>query len=308
MAANDRTPLLVCMAISLVMWLASALSESYTTSQIPIDVSYRNLPTNKLPSQPLPQQLHLSIETNGIQILKQYWQKNSLIIDYTNYKSAQMLPTQQLNLLLLPQLPNTKILSISPDTIFFKFERKASKKIPILGNNDVKSAKRFDIKEIVFQPDSVVISGPPSVLDTIKYWKTQKLVLRDLSQDFEGTVPLAPPDISTLSLDTANVFYTIKVEEFTEKKLTDIPIEINNLPKGMSVFLYPPTITLQFQVGISEFEYINQSNFKIIADFTDIDFTKDKLIRLTVAQQPLTIKSLTILPQNSVEFIVMNNK
>ena len=73
-AATDRTPLLVCMAISLVMWLASALSESYTTSQIPVDVSYRNLPTNKLPSQPLPQQLHLSIETNGIQILKQYWQ------------------------------------------------------------------------------------------------------------------------------------------------------------------------------------------------------------------------------------------
>nr|MBP6664800.1 YbbR-like domain-containing protein [Chitinophagales bacterium] len=171
-----------------------------------------------------------------------------------------------------------------------------------------KSAKRFDIKEIIFQPDSVVISGPPSLLDTIKYWKTQKLVLRDLSQDFEGTVPLAPPDTYTVSLDTTNVFYTIKVEEFTEKKLTDIPIEINNLPKGMSVFLYPPTITLQFQVGISEFEYINQSNFKIIADFTDIDFTKDKLIRLSVAQQPLTIKSLTILPQNSVEFIVMNNK
>lgn len=308
LAASDRTPLLVCMSISLVMWLVSALSESYTTSQIPVEVLYRNLPDNKLPSQPLPQQLHLTIETNGIQIIKQYWQKIRLTIDYANYIPAKILATQQLMPLLMPQLPNSKILNVSPDTIFFKFERIAQKKIPVFSDSDAKPAKRFDIKEIILQPDSVIVSGPASVLDTIKHWKTQKLVLRDLSQDFEGEVPLVLPEISTLSLNTNNIMYTIKVEEFTEKKLLDIPIEIKNLPKGMSVFLYPSTVTLQFQVGISEFEYIKQSNFTIVADFIDIDFTKDKLIRLSVAQQPLTIKGLSILPQNSVEFIVINRK
>lgn len=302
---TDRTPLLVCMVLSLVLWLSNALSQSHTNSHLLVHITYTNLPTHKLPAKVLPQQLYLTLECTGIERIRQYWQQSSLNIDYANYQPTQHLTTKALYPLLTALLPNANILTVNPDTIFFRFEDKKAKKVPLQLNESIKVARRFALKQISLQPDSITIIGPRSTIDTLQAWKTEQLVLRDLSQNFEGEVPIAAlPAI--LQADTTTIVCRIEVEEFTEKKLDNIPITITNLPKGVSVFLYPPTVTLQFQVGVSEFNLIDRNNFTVVADFGQTDIEHEKIIPLHIAQQPPHIKNLSIQPQKNAEFIIIN--
>lgn len=304
LSGEDKSTFLGCLFIAFIIWLLSALSETYTT-EIQVSVSYKNLPEDKVLTRNLENTLYLTIKGAGSDLVKQMrFIKKSVVLDYAKYINTQRVSSATLFTQIEEQLSKLEVRDIKPDTLYFYLENKAQKKVPIKFEHNISTSTHFKLKNnLAITPDSVLVIGPKSVLDTLKNWKTEELVKRDVSQNFDGSIPLIPPNQTGLTIAPEQVNYFGEVEEFTEKRLL-LPVLTKNLAKDQSVVLYPKNVQLQFQVGTSEFEVLDKDYFKIVADFSTIDINTAQEIPLKVIEQPTGIRNLRVSPEYA-EFIVI---
>lgn len=301
---ENRTAFIFCILLSCAMWLINALSEKYTVT-MPIKIQYLNLPDDKLPAYPMPPNLQLTLTAFGMDILKQFnLRKSSLVIDCATYVGKQKaLHTTSLIRQIEEENYGIKVNNVEPDSIYFVFAKKMLKKVPIIVEYDINTARHFQLKSITAtEPDSVEVSGPLAYMDTLKSWPTQKLAMRDVNQPSTGDIDLARPDNNSVKLSVDKTTYKLEISEFTEKQLS-LPIQPTNLPNGARVFLYPNTVAVHFQVITDDFDDIEPNLFKVTADFSHIDSVGNDIytVPLKLLQYPPNVKSPKVMLEE-VEF------
>jgi hypothetical protein len=60
---------LVCLIVSILLWISQALSRDYTT-RISLPLEYVNLPNDKVLAEPLPTQISVEVKTSGFDLMK----------------------------------------------------------------------------------------------------------------------------------------------------------------------------------------------------------------------------------------------
>jgi YbbR domain-containing protein len=290
--------------VAVAMWLLNKLTERYTT-EVAVTVQYVNLPANKAPIIALPQQLYITVRAGGVDIIKQLkLQSPKPLIDYEKHANHRhYIPTDELISYLEVQLENIIIIDIRPDTIRFAFDDFKTRRIPIKVSADIETAAHFNLKDVkATNPDSVDVSGAAALIDTLSYWQTETLTMRDVSQSAKGDIALVSPN-NLISLSSNSTQYEVNVEEYTEKSLS-IPIQVVNLPKNTKIFLYPNTATVYFQVGTDNFEHIDEGYFKVEADFNNYDIANNNYIDIAISNAPHQIRNMRVEPL-TVEYIIM---
>ena len=142
-------------------------------SEVKYPVRYINLPKERVLTEGLPARLDLNLKGPGYSILKLKLSGNRapLILDISTINYRRVPGSKTLDYYILTsglilgvnnQLgPNAKLLSISPDTLFFSLDRIVSKKVPVFPAIEVLTERQYFVKgAIVADPDSVTISGP----------------------------------------------------------------------------------------------------------------------------------------------------
>ena len=82
-----------------------------------------------------------------------------------------------------------KLIKVKPETITFKFSQFGSKKVPVIPQVDYTLKRQYMLKNnISVIPNEVEISGPASILDTLKGVYTSPLKLKELSKDVTKNV------------------------------------------------------------------------------------------------------------------------
>src|SRR5699024_2775713 len=131
------------------------------------------------------------------------------------------------------------------EEVHIPYQLKRVKKIPLVSKINIQYAPGYSSeKGVVLQPESIKISGPESVLDTITHLFTERITRKEVDSDLKDEVALRSP-LNTLTLYQENVNYQVQVEKFTERQLR-IPIKIINAPEGVNISLYPPTVQITF--------------------------------------------------------------
>lgn len=305
MTLQDRIVLPLSMLAAALLWLFISLSQTYTT-EVSIPVVFTNLPDDKALLQPLPDKMDLFVRSQGAYLVWYFTLKNMrLQIDYRQQPANRSIPAINYLRTLQQQMPRIEITDIKPDTIYFKFDKKSEKLAPVKIRYDITTNPAFDLKTVAANPDTILVVGPASVVDTIKYWQTEQITYRDIKQTYEGVIALTKPHLPTITISANAVKYKVTVEEFTEKTLS-IPIEKHNVPPKAPVFIYPQNANVIFQVGISEFDQIEPYYFKIAADFTGINLQTDKRVPLKLIEKPINVRNIRISPKMA-EFMIMGN-
>ncbi|NOZ46540.1 MAG: hypothetical protein GXO79_07125 [Chlorobi bacterium] len=301
------------LCISTFFWLLNALSKEYITN-IHYPVRYSNFPKNKVLVGDLPVKLDIRVKAFGFTLLK-YKIKPSLapinldLRSTTFYQSSNLHKTA--NYYILTRYERDKIdkqlsseiqvIEISPDTIHFQFVNVIQKKIPVKANLNVAYEKQFmQNGKIIIEPDSIIIKGPQTILDTINYFKTKNEKFVNVSDTITENVELLT--IKNVKTSKSKVKIIWPVEKFTETTIF-IPIEISNLPDTLNMTIFPKKLKVSFLVALSNYEKVKEFMFKAFVDYSKINESLNDKLKIELIKYPDFISSIKQYPLN-VEYII----
>ena len=300
---------LICVAIASILWLLNALSKDYS-AELTYPVKYTNFPEGKFPVVKLPAKLQLEVKAKGFTLLgyrlktsflpitfnvstyTDHIQPNKGILEYTlNTGDIKDKIKNQIN-------PDIKLLKVYPEKIRFKFAVAKHKKVAIHPTLDYTLKRQYILTHITTVPDSIWLSGPASVIDTIKYITTAPLHLKELSKNTSRKLKLLAPPDCTFNEESAEIL--LEVEQFTEAKHT-IPITPLHVPDFMNIRLFPPNVNISYEIGLSKYDKVNEQDFVFSIDSQNNSNTN--FLEIKVSKAPKFIKNLTYSPLK-VEYIL----
>ena len=185
---------LVFLVLTSIIWLLIALSKNHTSIAI-FKVEYENVPSEKLLQNKPVSSLELLIEAPGFTLLRYKIKQHKVKFTLSNLgKTNQMyylLPNAQIPYLNKQFKGDIQVLNVLKDTVFIELGNNISKKVPIHPNVDVKFKLGYNfIEKLKINPDSVLISGPKKMIDSIRYCFSFDFCYcnGDNSCSFSGTV------------------------------------------------------------------------------------------------------------------------
>ena len=310
---KDNRPVifLICLVIATALWFANALGKRYETT-VTMPIQYTNLPKNKVLVKTPPSQIKVRLEAYGLTLLR-YKIKLSInplnfnIRLFTNNMMEKSKATEYkiVTSRYIPQIsnqisPEINILEISPDTLYFVFDQIVSAKKRVVADFDLSFENQyFLLDSIHFKPDSVLVKGPKSTVDTLKFVQTKKQKFRELNASVRRNVLLE--NIDQLEIEPHRVVAEIPVSLYTEY-IGNIPITKFNVPDTMKLITFPTKIEVKCIVAFNNYTTIDPSSFIFGVDYNDIT-TGDNFLKVSLHRSPNHIKSISFQP-NKVEFII----
>lgn len=310
---KKRLPVfLFFLAISTVLWFFNALNKNYS-SELNFPVTFTDMPSDKVNVSELPKKLKIKINADGFTILSHKFSSNfmPLKIKVNLLKMKQLSPkdsskyyvlTSTINQILESQFnKNFKVEKIKPDSLYFYFTHVTERKFPVKLVSEINFKNQFMLKnDIILSPDSIKVKGAASVLDTITYIYTKKLVLEELSQDYSRQISLQPIENVEFLQDKIDV--RIETEEYTEVKIS-VPIEVINVPDTINVKIFPNKVGITYLVGFSNYEKILEHEFRAVIDYSANEDLNNSKLQVQIVSQPMNVKSYTSKP-SAVDYII----
>jgi len=288
--------------MAIFAWLFFALSNRYPY-KLDVKVNYIDPPVHKAYHPLHDDTVTLSIEGSGWQLLFSRLRSHEVLnvsLKELEYKSYIAL-SNQINELNHQIESGQKIIRLYPDTLFFDFSSRITKKVPVKLRYQLSFKKSFAISgPVKIYPDSVMITGAAEYIRKIKFWPTETLIYSDVNSSITTKVPLKAPG-NTLDIMTKQVKVDFPVDEFTEK-VVEVPVTlINN--KSKEVMFLPEKVRVTVLTALSSYSTIEKDSFKANVDFNG--WLKYKYAQLPVSftKLPAYTKLIKVEPQ-VVDFVI----
>jgi len=300
---EDRAILLACIGIAFIFWLLIKLSQTYVAQkEVVFDIQ---TPSDQVLSSLPPPSITARLEGTGWDLMFDYFSARRLELEYDMSGLKRLtISSSQLQNDVKQQLysDDIQILEIRQEELTLQLEKKASRKVPIISVADLSFAPEHQLKSpISLQPDSVVLSGPASVLETYSFWQTDSIEQSGLHRSLQLDVPLAPTP-PELSLSVQQVKAHIEVEPITEKSVY-APLIARNAPDSLRIF--PDKVTVVFKVGLSKYDEVSYRDFKAEVDLSGISVNSpNNTVPIELTKRPDYVKSLYFTPKAAKFFII----
>lgn len=268
--------------VASILWLLNTLGKDYTAS-VTYPVRFINAPENKEIINELPNKLELKVKGYGytltqykfniglqpiiidINELTKNWDKIDSNHYYILSRSLKNKLQRNLN-------KDIKLMSIEPDTVHVKLADIITQKVPVHLNMMLDfEEQHMQFGDIIIKPDSVTISGPQTVLDTINQIKTEYIQLTNVHESKNFPAFLKAP--GQVDLKTKQVRIHIPVTQYTEKSIS-VPLQLKNVPDSVELKVFPEEVSVKCKVALDNYEQINKEDFKLFVDYNE---TKDNI-------------------------------
>jgi hypothetical protein len=258
---KDHQIFLLSLGLAIIFWVASKFSGEYTQSynfiiqyELPDSLSFTQIP---------PGVLRVQLSGSGWDLFKFGLNDQSrevrLIGGSARYTQTDLMTAIENQI----DNPGIRIEKLSEPLVELQFEANMLKKVPVESQVDVQFAEGLTQKEeILLQPDSVLISGPHSLVSGIELWKTRSYQIRDLEEDLTVNAMLEDPSTPLLKIQPGKVVMMIRVEPLTEKTLF-VPVTLT--PDTIqSLNIFPSSVQITCSVGLSKFEQLDGEDFQVL--------------------------------------------
>lgn len=310
---NDKrvAAYLICVAIASVFWFLNALGKTYTVN-ITAPVAYVDFPDNKTIANSLPEKIVLKVKAHGFTILRHRMSLFFMPLEFDvnamtdnrmkeSHNSNFAFPSRQFLTELSYLFSNDmEILNMNPDTLYFRFDKLGEKRVKVRPVLNIRLKKQFQISgDMQCMPDSVTVSGPQSVIDTLRFAVTENLSFQNTDQPVHAKARIQSR--KEIFYEPKLVDLKIPVEEYTEAQQV-VPVLTSGLPPDVSVKLFPPKVKVSFQVSLSRFSEIKPEDFKLSVSYNDIREGKSRL-KINTEAAPAYLYSLKTIPEE-LEYLI----
>ncbi len=301
---------LICLGISVFIWLLIALSkESYTSIDFPI--VYENVPEDLVLVSKTDSILSFRVASGGFELFtfKYLTRKDQIKIDLSELPLSRegnyylsIFPTNRISGKIINKLNiSDEIVSISPENIYFRFEAVSGKKVKVIPRIDITFEKQYQLADSIrISPDSVIINGPINLIKKFKYIETDYIELQNVSESQTVTAQLKlPENMSNLKVVPSEVEVNLNVEKFTESTL-EVPIEFTE--NNIRIKTYPDNVSITYLVALKDFSRVDEDMFIATVNYKEGENTKKLKVKIT--RSPSFIRITKIEPED-VEFLII---
>ena len=304
---------LLFLLIAVAVWYLNALNKNYT-ADFKFSVKYTDLPEDKVLATTPPEHLTLTISAQGFILLKyQFGLIFSPITLEVSYNTLRRIESPRGEYYLISQPAFNRIAAklssdvnlkhITPDTLNFIFTETIRKNIPVKPLVKFQFEKGFlPTGNMLVEPAKITVTGPKTVIDTMQYVYTKTRVFKNLKDTLSASLDLQPVHQLRYSTDGVNIVQSI--ERHTEATIT-VPIEPVNLPEGLTMKVFPGTVTVNCLVPIASYEKLQPYVFRAVVDYMSVKDEKDNQAKAKVAllRTPDYVTDVKFHPVN-VDFII----
>lgn len=290
---------------AVVIWIFVQFSKQYNEI-VDIPVSYINIPPDKLLSPENPKTLKLQMEENGFKIawfslfpptlyvdVSKTVQEDGMLLYFIDENRKEIL--SQLSI-------DFEDSNFVKDVLTLNYQQKKEKKLPVVSRIGVEYAAGYSgTNELQLTPDSVRVTGPDGLLDTLTRLYTEKIELKKVKEDISGKVRIDTAGYKNLTVYKPVLNFSVDVEKFTEGSV-QVPIELINVPGDLNVVIFPKETLLFYKVTLKDYNKVNASDFRVIADFSQLEEKQDFLIP-QVVKKPAFTSNLRV-NEKRIQFII----
>ena len=295
--------------IALCFWLLQNLQQEYEI-ELFIPVKYKNTPEEMASTEHYPQEIVTKVRDRG-----------NVLISYSLFRSFQPVEVnlneiRKEGILVVSRrtieagiskqlLSTTSLLSIEPQTITVEYAEIKNKEVPVQIEVEVSLEPGYQISGLItVEPEKVHLYANNNKLDSITSVKTVYAEIKKAHQTKE--LKLRLQKIPGIQMEPDEVTVTVPIEEFTEKRMT-LAVKCDGMPAHYAVRTFPSSVEVVYNVPISRFRDLAESDFEIQIPFQDFEANQSSgKLPLYLTKQPLWITQPVIIP-DTIEFIIDRN-
>lgn len=306
--SKDLFIFLFFLTFTTFLWSLQSLSKVQKSS-IAIPLLYEDLPEGFCQSENLCDTLFVDVESRGWNLIPHYFNSLTSGLDPIRIKTKSYSEgsnivstkkfTDDVKILLGSDI---SVISIHPDVIDIRLSKILSKKVPVALNANIKPYPQYINMAPELSPSHIVIEGTKEALDkvdTVFTINADDLFL-DIKEVFKDSIALEF-DKNIVS-SQKNVEVQVVVEQYTEKIIETIAINVVGVPSSQKLRVFPSTARVICKTPLSNWKNLGPSQFTLAVDYQDIDTKKDK-VKIKVLQQPNNVFDVKVLPE-TVEYIL----
>lgn len=283
--------------VSFTFWLSTKLSNIYTLEQS-FTLLLTEVPEGIIPSD-TSRKIKASVTASGFEILLYRLFDKSVTIslqeaDFSSTLGRVSLRNQQFSI--EQQLfDNTRLNQIYPENLNIVYSRLDEKRVAVVPQTQIQlRAGYLSDFPIQSKPDSILVRGPKSILDTLKGVSSMFFEATDVYEGISQEVGLK--SIPELQLEQETVQLVMPVSRYSEKEFV-LQVEVINLPLGVRVKLFPPTAKLRATLPMALLNTVKESDFRLVVDCENLQDQESKSLKLNLLKQPPGLKQLIWEPE-----------
>lgn len=295
---------LIFIAVAAGFWFILALNDNITET-FRVKLSIMNVPDSVTFITDPPSEIHVTLRDKGTNILRSGVVKNPEVqINFRDYAHDGILKlsASDLNAELKADLGGAaQITSSSLDSLRLFYTTDPGKKVPVIVKSDVSAASGYIIPgNPVSLQKLVKIYSVGNEVDTIHSVYTQHFIKKDLSQTSVFKIKLV--DIPNVKIVPSVVEVRVPVEPLVHKE-SFVSVDVENLPVGESLLLFPNKVPVSFYVPMSRF---NDENLplSVAVDYNDIHRMSGSKLPVRVAKSSPSLVNIE-LKSDSVEYTLV---
>jgi YbbR domain-containing protein len=263
--------------LAFLLWVFIVSSEIYEiTITMPIEV--RNLSEQKALREEVPKTADVRFEGRGRMLLKtiilnRFYKNFKLVLDldrisdeyefilndyYREYPQKIVIPNEfDINYVEIQ----------SPREIQIRLDEYAKRTIPIISQIVIKTAPGYVIvgNELI-EPSEIQIAGPKEVVEGLTQLFTVSDTLQNVTIDVSDYFKFAIPH-KQIQLSTQDVKISADIQALSERIISEVPVDVINIPSNYRVFVSPHTVSLTIIGGVEYIQSISSDDISMTIDF-----------------------------------------
>ena len=302
MLRKDAFIFLLFVGLATLFWWGRAMS-SQRDLEIKLPVVYANVPAQVVFETPLPSHLEVVLRENGRLLRQVQHTKPTVTISLADKLNSNggtlQLSTDIIRQKIQDVLPgSTNIQQIRPEEITSNYYVESTKRVPIKLCAEWTMEQQYQLSAPpVLEPAFVDIYGTQETIDQVDSISTAYVVVNKIYDTIQREVTLQMP--AGIRSQTKAITVSWISETFTDKSFV-LPIEVEGLPEGEDMHLFPKTTTVTARVGISHFAEVTEDNFRAVCEYPNQ--SQATLSVTVVCNTPYVTKMRTSIRE--VEYII----
>lgn len=261
--------IIVSFIFSIILWVSISLSNEYFTS-INVNLKVIDLPYGYTTATKLPNNIILKIKAKGWKLAAESLGDGSDFFVSAKYDSGKI------NLNLYNSLSENRwlandieVININPDTLSFRVERIASKKIKISPNVNLTFKQGYGLAEPAYiYPESTIVYGPWSVIRNLSSVTLEYSTYIKSDSRIQEKLSLVP--LPGVSYDDNSAVLYLNIQKIINMDFNELPVKIYGIPAGRDIVILPNRVTVGVTGGIEFLGKITPDQFKVSVNYRNI--------------------------------------